>query len=86
MIRVRQAGTLGPQELSGESKEGGNEDIVITAFLAMAAWRADKFVRPDHAATANGSYWLGGLGHTAVYTIGVVESLLLAAFVFEIGR
>ncbi len=54
----------------------------LTVFLVMAMWTIDKFVRPDHAAAVyEHFYFLGGLGPTIVYSIGVAELVLLIGFV-----
>jgi hypothetical protein len=51
-------------------------------FVAVAFWVADKFVDPGHASQI-AQYFYGGpaLGQALVYGLGVVEGLILLAFV-----
>ena|SRR5215472_1069155 len=54
----------------------------FTVFLVMLIWTIDKFVRPTHAASIyEHFYFLRGLGPTIIYSIGVVELILLIGFV-----
>jgi putative oxidoreductase len=54
----------------------------LTVFLVMLIWTIDKFVRPVHAASVyEHFYFLRGLGPIVIYTIGVVELLILLGFV-----
>jgi len=54
----------------------------FTVFLVMVIWTIDKFVRPTHAASIyEHFYFLRGLGPTIIYSIGVVELILLIGFV-----
>ncbi len=54
----------------------------LTVFLVMVFWTIDKFVRPSHAASVyEHFYFLGGLGPVIMYSIGVVEFVLLLGFV-----
>ena len=48
----------------------------------MLFWTLDKFLNPEHAARVyEHFYFLGGVGPTAFLVIGVLELLLLFAFV-----
>ncbi len=54
----------------------------VTVFLVMVIWTIDKFVRPSHAASVyEHFYFLGGLGPTIIYAIGIVELVVLVGFV-----
>ncbi|HVS16120.1 MAG TPA: hypothetical protein VMV46_19555 [Thermoanaerobaculia bacterium] len=55
--------------------------LARSVFLVMLMWTVDKLVRPEHAAGVfAGFYGLKGLGPSAMTAFGVVELLLLAAF------
>jgi len=54
----------------------------LTVFLVMLVWTIDKFVRPDHAASVyEHFYFMRGLGPAFIYTIGVLELVILIGFV-----
>ncbi len=54
----------------------------ISVFSVMFLWTLDKFVNPAHAAKVfDGFYGISGLGASALYAIGALELLVLAAFV-----
>jgi len=54
----------------------------LGVFLVMLMWTLDKFVQPEHSAKVfENFYGLGGLGAKAFWVLGVLELLLLAAFV-----
>jgi hypothetical protein len=54
----------------------------VTVFLVMLIWTIDKFVRPSHAASVyEHFYFLRGLGPPIIYSIGIVELVLLIGFV-----
>ncbi len=54
----------------------------ITVFLVMFAWTVDKFTNPAHgAAILEGFYFIGGASQTIVMAMGVLEMLLILAFV-----
>lgn len=58
-----------------------------SAFVVMAAWTVDKFVRPGHAAKVfEGFYGLGGLGETVLRGIGFAELLLLVLFLLGVAK
>ncbi len=53
----------------------------VTVFVVMLIWTIDKFIRPAHAASVyEHFYFLGGLGPVTVYTIGIIELLILLGF------
>ena len=59
----------------------------ITVFIVMAAWTADKFINPDHAAKVfEKFYYLKGFGPEIMMTIGAAEALVLLAFVTGIFK
>jgi putative oxidoreductase len=54
----------------------------VTVFLVMLIWTIDKFIRPTHAASVyEHFYFLRGIGPAIVYSIGVVELVILIGFV-----
>ncbi len=54
----------------------------VTVFLVMLIWTIDKFVRPAHAISVyEHFYFLHGLGPAIIYSVGVVELLILVGFV-----
>jgi hypothetical protein len=54
----------------------------LSVFAVLLVWTVDKLVRPEHAAAVFENFYLiGGLGHTAFTVIGILEVLLIAAFV-----
>jgi putative oxidoreductase len=54
----------------------------VSVFVVMLFWMLDKFVRPEHASVVyEHFYGIGGLSETAFTIIGLLELLLLAAFV-----
>jgi len=54
----------------------------LGVFLVMLMWTLDKFVQPEHSAKVfEGFYGIGGLGTQIFWVLGVLELLLLAAFV-----
>lgn len=54
----------------------------LGVFLVMLMWTLDKFVNPEHAAGVFASFYgLDGLGTAIVMVIGVLELLLILAFV-----
>lgn len=59
----------------------------LTVFLVMLMWTVDKFIRPEHAAGVFAHFYaMGGLGATAFVILGVLELLLLLAFVTGFAR
>lgn len=59
----------------------------LSVFLVMLMWTVDKFVRPDHAAAVYQHFYLiGGLGKSVFMAIGILELLLLAAFVIGLFK
>jgi len=54
----------------------------LSVFLVMLMWTIDKFIRPDHAAAVYQHFYLiGGLGKSLFMAIGILELVLLVAFV-----
>lgn len=54
----------------------------ISVFVVMLFWTLDKFVQPEHAGMVyEHFYGIGGLSSAALSLIGILEMLLLAAFV-----
>jgi len=59
----------------------------LTVFLVMLMWTVDKFIRPEHAAGVFANFYaLGGLGASVFVILGVLELLLLLAFVTGFAR
>jgi hypothetical protein len=53
----------------------------IGVFIVMIAWTLDKFVNPEHAAAVyEGFYYIGGLGNTVMMIIGLLELVIILAF------
>ena len=56
-------------------------------FLVMLMWTLDKFVQPDHSAGVFANFYgLSGLGPTIFTVIGILELLLILAFVSGIAK
>lgn len=54
----------------------------LGVFIVMLVWTLDKFVNPDHASGVYATFYLiGGLGGTIFIVIGVLELVLILAFV-----
>ena len=54
----------------------------LGVFIVMVMWTLDKFVNVSHAARVfEGFYGIAGLGQGVMAAIGVVELLLVLAFV-----
>lgn len=54
----------------------------LGVFLVMLMWTLDKFVNPGHAAMVfENFYGIGNLGQVIFYVIGIVELILILAFV-----
>lgn len=54
----------------------------LGVFLVMLIWTLDKFVNPDHASGVYENFYLiGGLGDVAFIVIGLLELILILAFV-----
>ena len=53
----------------------------VGVFIVMLVWTLDKFVNPGHAAQVYAFFYaIGGMGATVFSVIGVVELLLILAF------
>lgn len=54
----------------------------LGVFLVMLVWTLDKFVNPEHASGVYETFYLiGGLGEVVFIIIGLVELILILAFV-----
>lgn len=54
----------------------------LSIFLVLFMWVLDKFIKPDHAAQVfQFFYGVGGLGAVPVYLFGLVQLLIILAFV-----
>lgn len=54
----------------------------LGVFLVMLVWTLDKFVNPKHASGVyENFYFIGGLGDAVFIVIGLVELILILAFV-----
>jgi len=54
----------------------------LSIFLVLFMWVLDKFIKPDHAAQVlQFFYGIGGLGAAPVYILGVIQLLIVLAFV-----
>ena len=61
--------------------------IRLSVFVVMLMWTVDKFIRPEHAAGVFANFYaLGGLGTSVFVILGVLELLLLLAFVTGFAR
>jgi putative oxidoreductase len=59
----------------------------VGIFILMFVWIIDKLVRPQHAAHIfEQFYGLKGMGNAAVYTVAVIELLVLAAFLLGLWK
>lgn len=53
----------------------------LGVFVVMFAWTLDKFISPDHAAHVYEKfYFIGGMGPQIMMAIGIVEMLIILAF------
>lgn len=53
----------------------------LGVFIVMFAWTIDKLVNPGHAASVFESfYFIGGLGSEIMMLIGIVELVIILAF------
>ncbi|NMF84250.1 hypothetical protein [Nodosilinea sp. P-1105] len=54
----------------------------LSVFLVFLMWTLDKLVMPEHAAAIfENFYFIGGLGPTAFYILGILELILIIGFV-----
>ena len=59
----------------------------LSLGLVMMVWAFDKILNPSHgAAVFEGFYGLSGLGESVITTIGVVQGLIVLAFLLGIAR
>lgn len=53
----------------------------VGIFTVMFAWTLDKFINPGHAAKVfENFYFIGGLGPSLMMAVGVLEMLIILAF------
>ncbi|WOJ92717.1 hypothetical protein R0135_13105 [Congregibacter variabilis] len=58
-----------------------------TIFLVMFVWTLDKFVNPAHSGRVfEHFYGIGGLSPTVFMVMGVLQLILVVAFVLGIGK
>ncbi len=54
----------------------------LGVFIVMLMWTLDKLVKPEHAAKVFKKYYfIGGFDQTLFYVIGIVELMIILAFV-----
>ncbi|MEB3212213.1 MAG: hypothetical protein VKL39_12700 [Leptolyngbyaceae bacterium] len=54
----------------------------LSIFVVFLMWVLDKFIKPEHAAQVfQFFYGIGGLGTALVYGLGVIQLLIILAFV-----
>ncbi|MBI4206404.1 MAG: hypothetical protein HY527_15390 [Betaproteobacteria bacterium] len=54
----------------------------LGVFIVMLMWTMDKLVKPEHAAKVFKKYYfIGGFDQTMFYVIGIVELVIILAFV-----
>ncbi|MGB0134118.1 hypothetical protein [Dokdonella sp.] len=59
----------------------------LSIFLVMLMWTLDKVIRPEHAASVFAKFYaLDGFGTTIIMALGVLELVLLLAFVTGFAR
>jgi putative oxidoreductase len=59
----------------------------VTVALVMVMWTIDKLLRPDHAASVFQNFYLiGGMSHAIIYLVGVLELMLIIAFLVGFFR
>jgi len=59
----------------------------LSVFLVMFVWTIDKFVNPEHASGVfEKFYGLGGFGVWPMWALGVIELVILLAFVAGVAR
>jgi len=59
----------------------------VSVFIVMLVWTLDKFIRPGHAAGIFSSYYhLGGFNTTVMYAIGIIELIIIVAFLLGLYK
>ncbi|MGF1601678.1 MAG: hypothetical protein ACFCU8_06600 [Thermosynechococcaceae cyanobacterium] len=54
----------------------------LSVFFVMLMWTLDKFINPSHAAAVfENFYFIAGLGNVPIYIIGVIQFVIIVAFV-----
>lgn len=52
----------------------------VTVALVLIVWALDKLVNPDHAAGIFSNFYGLDVGNTALYAVGAVQLVIIAAF------
>ena len=59
----------------------------LGVFIVMIMWTLDKFVQPEHTAGVFASFYgLSGLGSSLFMVLGVLQLILVLAFLFGIAK
>lgn len=59
----------------------------VSIFVVMLVWTIDKFVNPGHASGIFETFYgIGGVGNAVVVLLGVIELVILLAFVAGYAR
>lgn len=59
----------------------------VSVFLLMFMWTIDKFLNPGHAAGVYAKfYFLGGLGMSVMYLVGIIELVIIIGFVLGMKK
>ena len=59
----------------------------LSLGLVMMVWAFDKILNPTHgAAVFEGFYGLSGLGESVIRTIGVIQGVIVLAFLLGLAR
>lgn len=59
----------------------------VGVFIVMFAWTLDKFINPGHAAKVfDNFYFIGDLGPSLMMAVGVLEMLIILAFLAGIWK
>lgn len=59
----------------------------LSVFLVFFMWTIDKFLRPGHASGVFEKFYkIGGLGRVTFYIIGVLEGLIILAFLLGLAK
>jgi putative oxidoreductase len=54
----------------------------LSVFFVMLIWTLDKFINPSHAAAVfEQFYFISGLGNVPIYIIGIIQFVIIVAFV-----
>ena len=59
----------------------------LGVFIVMIMWTLDKFVQPEHTAGVFANFYgLGGLGPSIFMVLGILQLILVLAFLFGIAK